>query len=77
MPIRSADGKALELKNPQTTVKGLKVRLLPKEAGKVHELIARLDDVPPSTVSGNVSFETSVADQPRMELPVNVNVSKP
>ena len=75
--IRSADGKAMELKNPQTTVKGLKVQLLPKEAGKVYELIARLDDVPASTVSGNVSFETSVADQPRIELPVIVNVFKP
>jgi len=36
-----------------------------------------LDDVPTSTVSGNVSFETSVAAQPRMEVTVIVNVFKP
>ena len=75
--IRSADGKAIELKNPQSTIKGLKVELVPKEAGKVYELVARLDEVPASTVSGNVSFETSVAAQSRVEVPVIVNVFKP
>jgi hypothetical protein len=47
------------------------------EPGKVYELLARLEDVPASTVSGNVSFETSVAAQPRIEVPVIVNVFKP
>jgi hypothetical protein len=75
--IRSADGKAIELKNPQSTIKGVKVELVPKEAGKVYELVARLDDVPASTVSGSVSFETSVTAQPKIEVPVIVNVFKP
>jgi hypothetical protein len=75
--IRSADGKTIELKNPQSTIKGLKVELLPKDPGKVYELLAQLDDVPASTVSGNVSFETSVAAQARIEVPVIVNVFKP
>ena len=75
--IRSADGKAIEVKNPQSTIKGIKVELVPKEAGKVYELVARLDEVPASTVSGNVSFETSVAAQPRIEVPVIVNVFRP
>jgi hypothetical protein len=75
--IRSATGQAIKLKNPQSTIKGIKVELVPKEAGKVYELVARLDEVPASTVSGNVSFETSVAAQPRIEVPVIVNVSKP
>jgi hypothetical protein len=75
--IRSASGQTIELKNLQSTIKGIKVELVPKEAGKVYELVARLDDVPASTVSGNVSFETSVAAQSRIELPVIVNVFKP
>lgn len=75
--IRSAIGERLELKNPRSTIKGLKVDLVPKEAGKIYELVARLDDVPASTVSGNVSFETSVAAQSRIEVPVIVNVFKP
>ncbi len=75
--IRSADGKAIELKNPQSTIKGIKVELVPKEAGTVYELVARLDEMPASTVSGNVSFETSVAAQPMIEVPVIVNVFRP
>jgi hypothetical protein len=75
--VSSATGKAFELKNPQSTLKGLKVELVPKEAGKVYELVARLDEVPASTVSGNVSFETSVAAQSRIEVPVIVHVFKP
>jgi len=75
--IRSASGQKMELKNPQSTIKGIKVELVPKEPGKVYELVARLEDVPASTVSGNVSFETSVAAQSKIELPVIVNVFKP
>jgi hypothetical protein len=75
--IRSAEGQAIELKNPQSTIKGIKVELVPKESGKVYELVARLDELPTSTVSGNLSFETSVAAQPRIEVPVIVNVFKP
>jgi len=77
LAIRSADGKAIELKNPQSSIKGIKVELVPKEPGKVYELVARLDEVPASTVSGKVSFETSVAAQSRIEVPVIVNVFNP
>ena len=75
--IRSADGKAIVLKNPQSTIPGLHVELVPKESGKGYELVAKLDAVPGQTVSGNLSFETSVAAQPRIEVPVIVNVFKP
>jgi hypothetical protein len=75
--IRSAGGQTMEVKNPQSTIKGIKLELVPKEPGKVYELIARLDDVPASTVSGNVSIETSVASQSKIELPVIVNVFNP
>jgi len=75
--IRSADGKEITLKNPQSTIKGIKVELVPKEAGKVYELIARLDEPPASSISGLLSFETSVAAQSRIEVPVIVNVFKP
>lgn len=75
--IRAANGKAMELKNPQSTIKGLNVELVTKETGKVYELVARLEELPTSTISGNVSFETSVAAQSRIEVPVIVNVFKP
>ena len=75
--IRSANGKPFELKNPQSTIKGIRLEVVAREAGKAYELVARLEEVPASTVSGNVSFETSVAAQSRIEVPVMVNVFKP
>jgi len=75
--IRSAEGRVIEVKNPQSSIKGIKVELVPKEAGKVYELVARLVEVPTNSVSGHVSFETSVAAQSRIEVPVIVNVSQP
>lgn len=75
--ISSANGQTLELKNPQSTIAGMKVELVQKEAGKVYELVARLDELPAATVSGNVSFETSLATQARIEVPVIVNVFNP
>ncbi|MCD6051268.1 MAG: hypothetical protein K0Q55_2672 [Verrucomicrobia bacterium] len=75
--IRSADGKALALKNPASSMKGLKVELVKKDKGMVYELIARLDEVPAATVSGSISFETSVASEPKMTVPFVINVFKP
>jgi len=75
--IRSASGQTLALKNPQSTIKGISLQLIPQDSGKAYELIASLDDVPAATIAGNVSFETSVAAQPRIEVPVIVNVYKP
>lgn len=74
LSIRSASGQRMELKNPQSTIKDVTVKLVPKGDGTDYDLIARLDNVPASTISGRVSFETSVAAQPRIEVPVIVNV---
>jgi hypothetical protein len=75
--IRSVTGQAFELKNPQSSIAGIHVELVPKESGKVYELVAKLDQPPGQTVSGSVTFETSVPAQPRIEVPVIVNVFKP
>jgi hypothetical protein len=75
--IRSASGKAFEIKNAKSTIKGINVEVAAKEAGQVYELIARLDEIPSATISGNVTFDTSVADQSTIEIPVIVNVFKP
>lgn len=77
MTIGSATGKAFEVKNPQSTVKGMKLEIVPKEPGKVYELVAKLEEVPEQTIGGNVSFETSVEAQAKVEVPVIVNVSRP
>jgi hypothetical protein len=75
--IRSASGEPIEIKNPKSTIPGIQVELVPGDSGKVYELVAKLNETPDKTVSGNVSFETSVPAQARMEVPVIVNVFKP
>jgi len=75
--ILSADGKPFELKNPQSSLKEVQVDLAPKEHGRAYELVATLKDVPNVTIGGSISFETSVAAQPKMEVPVIVSVLKP
>ena len=77
LTIRSANGQTFELKNPRSTIQGMKIELVPKEAGKAFELVARLDAAPTNTVTGNVSFETSMKTQSRIEVPVTVYVFKP
>jgi Protein of unknown function (DUF1573) len=77
LSISSADGKALELKNPQSSIAGVKVQLVPKEAGKSYELIARLDDMPTNSIAGNITFDTSVVSQSTISVPIIVNVFKP
>jgi hypothetical protein len=74
--IHSASGQPLDLKRPQSTIKGINVELVTKEAGRDYELVVRLGELPTNTISGNVSFETSVAAQPKIEVPVIVNVFK-
>ncbi len=75
--IRSAAGQLLAVTKPRSSIKGLSVELVEKETGKAFELIARLDTIPEGTVSGTVSFETSVASQAHIDIPVVVNVFKP
>ena len=51
--------------------------MVSKEGGQAYELVAKLDEFPAATVAGKVSFQTSVAAQSQMELPIIVNVFKP
>lgn len=74
LKISSASGQALQVKNVQSSIPGMKVELVEQEKGKAYELVARLNEMPKATISGNVSFETSLASQGRVEVPVIVNV---
>ena len=69
--------KAFVMKNPQSTLKDIHLELASIEGGKAYELVAKLEDVPEKTVSGNVSFETSVVAQARIDVPIIVNVFVP
>lgn len=72
--IGAASGKDLSLKNLRSTLPDVHVELKPKDSGRSYELVATLDPVPEKTVSGSVSFDTSIAGQSHVEIPVIVNV---
>ncbi len=74
--VRSTNGKSFVLKNPRSTIKGLDVELVTKESGKLYEIVVKLNEVPSQTVSGNVTFETSVAAHYKVEVPVVINIFK-
>ena len=75
--IRSVNGKKFELKNPQSTLTGIAVELIRKPSGAEYEIVAKLNDFPNQTLSGDVRVETSSPLQPKIDLPVIVNVFKP
>jgi hypothetical protein len=77
LTIRSNNGQAFELKNLKSTIPAIPVEFVPKEPGKVSELVAKLSETPGQTLSGKVSVETSVAKQSSIEVPVIINVFKP
>jgi hypothetical protein len=75
--IRSASGRPLQVTNLQSSIPGITLKLVPQADGNAYDLIAHLEHVPISTISGSVSFETSVAAQSKIQVPVIVNVFKP
>ena len=77
LTIRSENGKAFQIMKPRSTLKGITLEIVRKEPDQVYELVATLDDIPDATISGTVSFETSVPSQSRIDVAVIVNVFRP
>jgi hypothetical protein len=77
LTIQSTHGRAFQIMNPRSTLKGITLEIVKKESAPGYELVATLDDIPDATLSGNVSFETSVPTQSRIDVPVIVNVFRP
>ena len=72
--IRSSSGNGFELTNPHSTIKGVTVELNSLENGKAYEVVARLVNVPAQSLIGSISFETSVASDPKVQIPVSIRV---
>jgi hypothetical protein len=72
--IRSATGKDFELKNPQSSIEGMKVDLVAMEPKRVYELVAVLNAVPKQSIIGNLSVETSITGEAKIDIPVTVSV---
>ena len=74
LTIRSATGKAFELKNGDSSIDELSVQLDKIDDGKAYEIVARLEKLPRKNLTGVITFETSVASHPTFEVPVEISV---
>lgn len=72
--LRSTLGCEVQLKNPASSISGLSVQVLPKEAGKTFDLLLKFDQLPKAFATGKVTVETSLASLPELEVPVSISV---
>ena len=66
--------KPLEVQNVTSSVKEVSLELVPVETGKTDRLMARLGEVPKESTRGTISFDTNIPSQPKVVVPVTINV---
>jgi len=64
----------LEVRNLTTDIKGLALELTTAEPGKRFEITATLFDAPEENLRGAITFETNFSSQPKLTVPIMVNV---
>ena len=70
-------GQPLEVRNATTTLKELSLEVLPKDNGKSYDIVARLTTVPTTNLlSGSLTFETNLPNEPKITVPITVNVAR-
>lgn len=75
--LKSVLGHEVAIKNAKCTIKGTSVQVVPKDSGKLFDLVLKLNEVPHGFVTGKVTMETSLESLPTMEVPVTISVFKP
>jgi hypothetical protein len=75
--LTSVLGRDVELKNPTSGIKGMKMQIVPKKSGKKFDLVLKFDELPTEFSNGKVTVETSLASLPKIEVPVTVAVPTP
>jgi len=66
--------KPLEIQNVTSSIKEVTVELVPVEKGKTYTLMAKLGEVPKESTRGTISFDTNIPSQPKVVVPVTINV---
>lgn len=69
-------GKSLEVTNITSSLKEVKLELVPGENGKSYTLVAKLAESPKESTKGTISFDTNIPSEPKVVVPVMVNVLK-
>ena len=68
--------KTVQIKNATCSLKDVTIEVVEKEKGKKYELIAKLNEAPKDSEAGAITFETNLASQPKVTVPVTINVLK-
>lgn len=64
----------LEVKNPTCNLAGMQLEVQPVEPGRSVAIVAKLTEPPKESQRGVISFETNLPTNPRVEVPVTINV---
>ena len=67
-------GQAVTITNITSSIPSIKTRVLTRGANAGYELVARLTEPPATNLTGNITFETGVASQPKVTVPIGVHV---
>lgn len=70
----SQSDKALEIKNPTSSLVDLALSVVPVETGRVYDVVIRLDKAPKDSERGTITFETNIPSQPTIIVPVTISV---
>jgi hypothetical protein len=73
--LKSLTGKPVEVKNATSNIEGLVVKVVPREPGKVFDLVLTFDGWPKVFTNGTVSIETSPG-LPKIEVPVTIGLAR-
>lgn len=68
--------KPLEIRNATSSLKELILETVAVETGKTYMVVAKLPQSPKETITGIVTFETTLPNHPKIEVPVTINVMK-
>jgi hypothetical protein len=74
--LRSALADKLEIKSVSSTLTNLTVQAVPRD-DKTVELVAKLGAIPEHNTNGLIRIESNVPNQPKLDVPVTITVSRP
>lgn len=74
--VAAPSNKPLEVTNIASSLKEVSLELVPVEKGKSYTLVAKLAESPKESSRGTISFDTNIPTEPKVVLPVMVNVLK-
>ena len=66
----------LTVSNLKSTLPGVGLGVEQGEPGQPCRIVAKLNEVPAQTVSGTLSFDTNLPNQPKVEVPLIVSIVK-